>query len=166
MRATLAITGALVLTLSACSSEETYTLEGEDGETGEFTIDADSGESNFSIETEDGTMVMRSGSDVPVDLPGGFNVYPGAKVVSNTTVNQAGGSGSLVTMSSKDSPEEVAAYYKSQAESAGIKIQMQMSTNGMQMAGGESEDGLTFSIMASPEDDGTTAQLTVGRGGD
>ena len=165
MRATLAITGALVLTLSACSSEETYTLEGEDGETGEFTIDSDSGEANFSIKTEDGTMVMRSGSDVPVDLPGGFKVYPGAEVISNTTVNQASGSGSLVTMSSSDSPEEVAAYYKSQAESAGITIQMEMATNGMKMIGGESEDGLTFSIMASPEGEGTSAQRTVGSGG-
>ena len=39
---------------------------------------------------------------------------------------------------------------------------MEMSTNGGRMIGGESNEGLTFSIIASPEEEGTTAQLAVG----
>ena len=161
-RATLAITGALVLTLSACSSEETYTLEGEDGETGEYTVDTSTGEATATITTEDGTTTLRSGANVPVDLPAGFTAYPGAEIVSNTVVQQGRGSGNLLTMTSADSPEKVAAFYKAQAESAGVTIQMEMATNGAQIIGGESDEGLTFSIMASPTDAGTSAQLTVG----
>ncbi len=162
MRATLVLATPLALILAACGSETSGTFEGEDGEVGEYTIDESTGETTATITTEEGTMTMRSGSDVPVDLPGGFTVYPGAEVVSNTVVNQGQGSGNLVTMTSPDSPQEVAAYYKSQAEAAGITIQMEMATNGMQMIGGESQDGLTFSVMASPADEGTSAQLTVG----
>ena len=68
----------------------------------------------------------------------------------------------LVTMQSDDSPEAVAGFYKDQAVKAGIDIQMEMSTNGGRMIGGESNEGLTFSIIASPEEEGTTAQLAVG----
>lgn len=167
MRATLALIAPLTLVLAACGSETSGTFEGEDGETGEYTIDRATGETNATIETEDGTTTVRSGSNVPVDLPAGFSVYPGAEVVSNTVVKQGQGSGTLVSLESTDSPDKVAAYYKAQAEDAGITIQMEMTTNGMQMVGGESEDGLTFSIMASPGDDGgTNAQLTVGQGND
>ncbi len=161
MRVTLAFTLPLALALAACGSETSQTFEGEDGEVGELKIDSDTGETNLTITTDEGTMTMRSGSDVPVKLPGGFSVYPGAEVVSNMIMDQADGSGALLTLSSEDSPQEVAAFYKKQAEDAGITIQMEMTTNGAQMVGGESDKGLTFSIMASPEGDGTTAQLTV-----
>ncbi|MEM7702272.1 MAG: hypothetical protein AAF251_10085 [Pseudomonadota bacterium] len=161
MRVKLALASAVTLALSACSSG---TIEDEDGEqTGEYTVNQITGETSATIETEDGTTTVRSGSSVPVDLPGGFTVYPGANVISNTVVKQGEGSGTLVTMSSNDSPGEVAAFYKDQAEKAGITIQMEMKTNGAQIIGGESGDGLTFSIMASPTEDGTTAQLTIGK---
>lgn len=162
MRATKALTATLALTLAACGAETSGTFTDEDGETGEYTIDNSTGETTARIETEEGTATLRSGSNVPVVLPAGFSVYPGANVVTNTVVKQGEGSGTLVTMQSADSPEDVAAFYKEQAEKAGVTIQMEMSTNGAQIVGGESADGLTFSIMASPSSEGTTAQLTVG----
>lgn len=165
MRVKLAFITPLALALAACGSETSGTFEGEDGETGEYTIDRSTGETTATIETEDGTATLRSGSNVPVDLPAGFSLYPGASVISNTVVKQgAGGSGTLVSMSSGDSPDKVAAFYKNQAEAAGIEIQMEMITNGAQIIGGQSQDGLTFSIMANPDEEGgTTAQLTVGK---
>jgi len=165
MRVTLALITPIALALVACGSETSGTIEGEDGETGEYAIDRATGEASATIETAEGTTTVRSGSNVPVDLPGGFSVYPGADVVSNTVVKQGEGSGTLVTLSSDDSPAEVAAFYKDQAEKAGVAIQMEINSNGAQIIGGESDDGLTFSIMASAgsEGDGTTAQLTVGK---
>ncbi|MEM7690188.1 MAG: hypothetical protein AAF291_14310 [Pseudomonadota bacterium] len=163
MRAATTFLATMTFVLAACGSQQSGTIEGDDGETGEYTIDTATGEATATIETEDGTATLRSGSNVPVDLPAGFTVYPGANVVSNTVVRQAGGSGNLLTMQSGDSPEKLAEFYKSQAESAGVKIEMEMATNGAQIIGGQSDDGLTFSIMASPTEDGTTAQLTVGK---
>lgn len=162
MRTVLAMITPLAFALAACGSDTSGTFQGEDGETGEYTIDRATGETTATITTQEGTATMRSGSDVPVDLPAGFTVYPGAEIVSNTVVKQSGGSGTLITMSSADSPETVAAFYKAQAREAGIEIQMEMATNGAQIIGGQSPAGLTFSIMASPDGDGTTAQLTVG----
>ncbi|MEM6858258.1 MAG: hypothetical protein AAF559_10330 [Pseudomonadota bacterium] len=148
--------------LSACGPQESGTFTSEDGESGEYTIDTETGEATATIETDEGTATMRSGSNVPVDLPAGFSVYPGARVLTNTIVNQAAGSGALVTMMSDDSPEAVAAFYKQQAEDAGIAIQMDMATNGGKILGGQSQGGLTFSMIASPGSEGTTVQLTVG----
>ncbi|MEO1729956.1 MAG: hypothetical protein AAFR64_04390 [Pseudomonadota bacterium] len=153
---------ALIGALGACGSESSGTFSGEDGETGEYTIDRETGETSATIETAEGTATLRSGADVPVDLPAGFDVYPGATVVTNTVVNQGTGSGALVTMSSADSPADIAAYYKAQAVEAGVEIQMEMVTNGGQILGGESADGLTFSMIASPGEEATTVQLTVG----
>ena len=163
LKPTLGAPLALSILLAACGSQETGTFTGDDGETGQYTIDTQTGETTATIETDDGTATLRSGANVPVDLPAGFTVYPGAEIVSNTVVQQGEGSGSLVTMSTSASPAEVAAHYKAEAEAAGVAIQMEMATNGAQIVGGESEDGLTFSIIASPSEDGTTAQLTVGR---
>ena len=163
MRASITLFASLALALAACGSETSGTFEGEDGETGEYTIDTATGEASATIETEDGTFTMRSGSDVPIDLPDGFSVYPGAEIVTNTVVNQSEGSGTLVTMNSADSPAKIKAFYKAQAEAAGVTIQMDMTTNGMEMVGGEAPDGLTFSAMIMPEGEGSTVQLTVGR---
>ena len=148
--------------LSACGSQESGSFTSEDGESGEYTIDTETGETTATIKTDEGTATMRSGSNVPVELPAGFSVYPGAQVLTNTIVNQAAGSGALVTMMSDDSPDAIAAFYKQQAVDAGIEIQMEMATNGGQILGGQSADGLTFSMIASPSGDGTTVQLTVG----
>ena len=86
MRLTLAILTPFALTLAACSSETSGTFEGEDGETGEYTIDSSTGEATATITTEEGTATLRSGASVPVELPAGFTTYPGAEVVSNTVV--------------------------------------------------------------------------------
>lgn len=148
--------------LAACGSESSGTFSDDDGQTGEYTIDNSTGEATATITTEDGTATMRSGADVPVDLPGGFTPYPGGEVVANTVVKQGEGSGTLLTMTTSDDPDTVAAFYKAQAEAAGIEIQMEMTTNGGKMVGGESSEGLTFSIIASPTAGGTSAQLAVG----
>ena len=160
---TLTATAALALGLAACSSEQSGTIEGDDGETGDYSIDTQTGEATATITTEDGTVTLRSGESVPVDLPAGFTVYPGAKITGNTTVNQGDGSGTIVTLTTSDSAKQVADFYRDQAEKAGIAIQMNMATNGGQIVGGQSEDGLTFSLLATPTPDGSSAQLTVGQ---
>ncbi|MEL6237340.1 MAG: hypothetical protein AAFQ90_01975 [Pseudomonadota bacterium] len=163
MRAIYAFCAPVTLALAGCGAETSGTLTGEDGEEGDYTINRETGETTATIKTDEGTVTMRSGADVPVELPAGFTVYPGAEVVSNTVVNQGKGSGVLLNMSSADSAQKVAAFYKAQAEKAGIKIEMEMSVNEGQIIGGQSAEGLTFSIMATPEGAGTSAQLTIGR---
>ena len=153
---------AAALLLSACGSETSGEFTTEEGETGEYLIDSEDGEATMTVTSPDGDITMRSGADVPVDLAGGFTLIPGAKVVSNTVINQADGKGSLVTFTSDKSPQEIADFYRKQAESAGIAIQIETSMNDGKMLGGENEaTGTTFSITAYPGDDGTSGQLTI-----
>lgn len=154
--------GVLALSLAACGSETSGTIEGEDGETGEYTINRSTGETTATIETDEGTATLRSGANIDVDLPGGFTPYPGASVISNTEFSQGDGAGAMLLFQTSDSPDAVIAFYRQQADDAGITIELDAKINGGAMLAGESEDGLTFSINANPGAEGTSAQLAIG----
>jgi hypothetical protein len=159
----LVIAGGAALSLAGCGSETSGEFTTEDGENAEYTIDKDSGETSMTIEGKDGTATMRSGADVPVSLPAGFSLYPGSKVVTNTVVNQPDGQGTMVMFETDAAADKVIAHFREQAKAAGFDIQLEMNTNGTQMIGGESKDGSTLSVTASPGgESGTTGQLIIG----
>ncbi|MEM7780631.1 MAG: hypothetical protein AAF697_09600 [Pseudomonadota bacterium] len=154
---------AAALTLAACGSENSREFTTEDGETAEYTIDNDSGETSMTVNTSDGTVSMRSGADVPIDLPAGFGLIGGANVTSNTIVDQGGTKGAIVTFETDQSPDEIFDFYRAQAEAAGVTIQIETKINDGGMIGGENEaTGLTFSVTAYRGANGTTGQLTIG----
>tara|TARA_A100001391_G_scaffold7621_6_gene4943 strand:- start:26351 stop:26845 length:495 start_codon:yes stop_codon:yes gene_type:complete len=157
------VISAAVLALTACGSDDSDTIETEDGEVA-YDVDQDSGEVNATITNADGeTVTIQSGEGAASSLPDGFTLYPGAKVVSSTNVSAGSGSGALVQLQSSAEPEEIVAFYRKEAEAAGIEIKMEMKANEAQIVSGESGDGLVFSINASPGDDGgTSATLTIG----
>ncbi|MXO90770.1 hypothetical protein [Pontixanthobacter aquaemixtae] len=150
--------------VSACGSERSGSYETDNGEKVEYSVDTSSGETNATIETEDGTAKIRSGADVEVDLPDGFSLYPGAKVVTNTTFNQADGKGSMIIFTSGDKAADIVSYYRKQAEAAGVKIEMEMKTAQGTMLAGKGEGDKVFSVNANEKDGETTAQMMVGEG--
>ena len=160
MRKLVLLVGALAL--SACGSEKSGSFETEDGGEGTYTVDSEDGETTATITTDEGTVNMRSGGNVPVNLPKGFSAYPGAKVVSNTMIDKGDGKGSMVVMESKDSLDDVTSYYRSQAEKAGVKIGMQLTTDQGRMLAGESDNGTSFSLNVNEEGGKTTMMLMVG----
>lgn len=164
MRLALPIAAACSFVLAACGSENSGTFETSEGEKGEYTVDSDGDGMNATVTTPDGTATMQSGENVKADLPDGFTVYPGAKVVSATNVDSPQSKGALVIMETTDSPDKVAAFYRKQAEAAGIKIEMEMTVNGGKMIGGKGPDERVFSLNTTSNDDNTGIQLTVGQG--
>ncbi len=152
------------LLLAACGSDRSGSYETEDGETVDYSVDASSGESSIDIKSEDGDMQIRSGSNVAVDLPDGFSLYPGAEVVTNSTINRNDGQGSMIIFKTDDGLDDVLAFYRKQAEAAGVKIEMEMKTAQGTMLAGKGDGDLIFSINANAQDGGTTGQMTVGRG--
>lgn len=156
--------GAAALMLAACGSETSGEFTTEDGKNAEYTIDKASGETSMTIKGEDGTATLRSGTGVPVSLPQGFSLFPGSKVVTNTVVNQPDGQGTMVVFEADAPADKVIAHYREQAKSAGFAIQIEMTTNGTTMIGGERKaDGSTLSVTASPGEGGTTTgQLILG----
>jgi len=160
---------AFALALAACGSEPADSGNGSEGAKStstDYTIDTDTGEERMVIATPDGDVAMRSGSDIPIDLPEGFSMMDGAEVTRNTVIDQADGKGALVTFETNDAPEAVANYYRAQAQAAGIDIEVDMTVNESRVIGGKNGSGTTFSLSATPKDTGTRAQLVVGRGDD
>ena len=149
--------------LAACGGPDEGTVETTDG-TAEYSVDETGGDTQIRFTDNEGNeTVLNTGTEVEASLPDGFSVYPGASVVSNTTMSGGNGNGALVSIQSDDKPAEVIAYYRQQAEAAGIDIQMEMQNGQATMIGGESEDGLFFSFNASPEAGGTAGVLMVGQ---
>ncbi len=150
--------------LASCGSSDEGTFETEDGEV-TYTVDGDGNEAEIVFQGEDGErMEINTGSDAGSVLPDGFDIYPGAEVVTSTTITQNDGSGAMVLLQSNASPSDMVEYYRGQAEAAGIEIQMEANVNGSFIIGGEGEGGKTFSFNASPNGDGTSGQLIVGQG--
>jgi len=73
------------------------------------------------------------------------------------------GSGKIIAFTSDDTPQQVADFYRRQAEAAGFEIEMELSVNDGRMVAGEKSDGTGFAINASADEEGTSASLTVGR---
>ena len=87
----LVMAATAALGLAACGSETSGEFTTEDGKDGEYTIDKETGETSMTITDEDGEASLRAGSNVPVNLPDGFTLFPGSKVVNNAVVNQPDG---------------------------------------------------------------------------
>ena len=102
-------------------------------------------------------------SDAP--LPAGFTPYPGAEELSRTSISQDGQSYTLLSLQADASPETLVAYYRQQAEAAGIPISLEASNNGMHQIGGESSTGLNFSFTARQAGAQTSATLAIGQSG-
>lgn len=154
--------GAAATLLSACGSETSGEMTTADGKKGEYTIDKATGETSMTIKGDDGDATMRSGPAVPVNLPQGFSLFPGSKVVSNTVVNQPGGQGTMMTFEAGGPADKVVAHYRDEAKAAGFDIQIEMNANGTQMVGGERKsDGATLSVTATAGEAMTTGQIII-----
>jgi len=148
--------------LAACGSETSGEFTTESGENAEYTINEDSGETSMTIKGEDGEATLRSGADVPVTLPDGFTLFPGSKVVTNTVVDQPDGKGTMVTFETDAPADKVVAHYRDAAKAAGFDIQLEMTTNGTMMVGGERKaDGSSLSVTATGGEP-TTGQIIIG----
>lgn len=153
---------AALTVLSACGAETDDKAANEEAE---YSVDEESGEVKATIQTDDGTATFRSGADVPVDLPDGFTLYPGAKVTSNSRFEQ-GDDNQVVLLSfeSEDSGEQIADFYRDAATKAGFRIAVDATMNGGRLITGDAKKGGVFTLSTSTEDGKTTAQLTTGLG--
>jgi hypothetical protein len=164
-RLTIIATGTALL-LAGCGSEKTGEFTTDDGKNAAYAIDEKTGETSMTITGKDGTATLRSGTDVPLDLPKGFSLFPGSKVITNTVVKQADGEGTMVMFEAAAPAETVVAHYRDQAKAAGFDIGIEMTTGDTRMIGGERKaDGSSLSVTATTkagENGATTGQLIIG----
>lgn len=152
MKQLFAIPAACLL-LAGCGSGSSDVTVNEDGD----------GTGTIEIKSENADVNITAGDNAKVTLPEGFTLYPGAKVISNVNMTTNGEAHATLTMSSSASPDEIVAFYRRQAEAAGVEIRSEIKADSALLVSGTSPAGLTFSINAGPGDDGTSAHLTVVR---
>ena len=149
--------------LAGCGSETT-TVTTSEGEQAEVAVDRTGDGANVRITGENGEQVVIDTGGADADLPMGFSTYPGATVVTNTAIREGATIGNMVILQSSASPEEIIAFYRRQAEAAGLPVTREVNSNGVMMIGAEAEDGKSFNLTASPQDGGgTSAMLTIGQ---
>ncbi len=133
------------------------------GTSTEHIIDPATGETRITIPQKDGIATLRSGPKVPVSLPEGFSLFPGARVVGNSMVTRTGeGQNTLVTFETDAPAAEVIAHYREQAKAAGFAITLEAETGDTFIMVGERGGGriAATATQGAP----TTGQLIFGLG--
>ena len=157
---------AAALALVACGSAGDEADQQDQPEPrGSYAIDAATGETSARYTDARGAVTtLRSGRRVPVALPQGFTVFPDAQVTNNTRVDRPQGRLVLIDFTSAAEPAELAAFYRRQAEAAGITVGTSLQSGPTMLIGGQGDDGADFSLTATRQGDQTRAQLSLGRG--
>ena len=152
--------------LAACGASEDERPRDDTQPKGHYVVDPETGATRASITNEDGTTILRTadgGEGAEAELPTGFTLYPDADIRSTVTVGRGERRSVTMTLASDASPEEMIAFYRAQAERAGVTVDVQLATDTLSMIGGMAEDGTRFTFQAAREDSGTVGQLTVGQ---
>lgn len=95
-----------------------------------------------------GRVAMRTGPSVPVTLPKGFTLFPGAQVVENTVVERRGRRHVLLHFTVDAPPGAVVAHYRAQARAARARLTLDLGGSGAASLGGTLADGQRLSVSA------------------
>lgn len=155
------LAGALVLAACGGAKEDTTTIETNDGKV-QLSVDENGEGGSYRITTEDGVMTAQSGGSLNVQLPAGYSLYPGANVVSQSTIKTDQGSNLNVAMEIAGGADPIVDFYRKQATAAGVSIESEIKTGEMQIISGKDKAGMVFSLSVFPGGDGkSTATLTL-----
>lgn len=143
MRCFLAFAVVLLLAGSGCSERDAPRPGVIDSKTSEQT----SGETRHTITPRgESQVVSRSGPRVPVTLPAGFTLYPGAQVIANTIVERDGNERILVVFETTGQIADVMAFYRRQVAEAGGTFKLDVGGETRASLGGTLAQGGSFAI--------------------
>ncbi len=155
------IAGIAGLMLSGCDAPDHLDKSGAGEREAEHTIDPETGEVRMIIPHKDGTATLRSGPNVPVTLPRGISMVPGARVLAHSQFAMGDGQGSLVTFEADVEAPAVIAHFRDQARAAGFAVTLENDAAGTLMIVGERKrDGARLAVTATAGEP-TTGQIVV-----
>ncbi|MBH5323134.1 hypothetical protein [Aurantiacibacter sediminis] len=97
-------------------------------------------------------------------MPEGFSLPEGTQIVSSTSVDIAGGAGTVLLLDSTLSTEELEEHFAEEARAAGFNLTEGINATGQRQVSGETPDGLMFDFAAASTPTGPTrASMAVGR---
>jgi uncharacterized protein YfiM (DUF2279 family) len=152
------------LTIKNTKTGEVVTMNAKDIEEGKLTFTTKDGTTvlDGSSTGDGGTLkvtnekgeeaVLSAGTGAPKNLPSWLPVYAGAKVEGSYDATTAEGRNAMFTVTSSDSVDQVAEFYQSQLEGAGLKVER----SSYETAGNKA-----IMLVGKTEDDKRTANVTV-----
>lgn len=149
------------LSLAACS-DSVSTPTPREAPSGSYGSHPASGEIRGRITPRgEAAVTLRSGPQVPIRLPPGFTLYPGATVISNTVVERAGKRQALLVFETPDPLTEVTLFFRAQAEASGVALTLDLGGRDRASIGGTLADGGRVVIAAHQIPAGTRVELSV-----
>ncbi|EDL48584.1 hypothetical protein [Erythrobacter sp. SD-21] len=135
---------------------------------GSYDIDPETGEIRAThTDTTGLTTTMRAGEKVEARYPAPFTGYPGAKVTNTTRVEQGENLFVTIEFTTPDAREKVVAFYRAQAEEAGIDPEIEVSGGQTTTLGGENaRGGASFALQVTRVGEETQGQISVASGFD
>lgn len=120
------------------------------------------GETRVEINPHDsGKVALRTGPKVPLDLPEGLTLYPGAEIEGNTLVTRNGRKRSLLEFRTPDPPADVLTFYHGQAKGAGMAAEIDLAGPGGGSLGGNLPDGRVWSVAVKSAGKGSHAVVAI-----
>lgn len=150
---------ALTMVLAACQERSASPTPSP---TPNFTRDAATGETRARIANDAGAATeLRSGAAVPVILPAGLTIYPGARILRNTRVERGGDRRALVEFETPDPVASVLLYHRAQALAAGATLTFDLDGDHAASIGGRMRSGDEFALTAQRANGRTAVELWV-----
>lgn len=119
------------------------------------------GDQTITVNSErEGEMVIRTGEGAAAAVPEGpayVRPYPGSQVTQSITAPDGA---RMVVFSSTDNPDTIIAYYRQQAEQAGLVSGAAMTMGETRMYGADANDGGSLAVMVAPSDGQSQVTLT------
>jgi hypothetical protein len=159
-------------------SGEVVTMNAEDIKDGKLSFETKDGTTTLdgSSVGEGGTLkvtnekgeeaVFSAGTGAPKNLPSWLPVYGGAKVEGSYDATTAEGRNAMFTVTSSDSLDQVAEFYQSKLEEAGMKVERSsFETDGQKtvmLAGTTDGDKRMANIIIATNEGQTAARVTFG----
>ena len=170
MRTALSLVCLPILAFTACKGAEDGASGTDEASTqeaiGSYDIDPESGEITASHTDATGvTTTLRAGENVEPRFPEPFTRYPGMTVTNTTRVERGESAFVTVEFTSPDPRETIVAFYRAQAEVAGIDPDIEIDGGQTTTLGGEhSRQKFSFALQVTRIDGQTEGQLSVASG--
>lgn len=139
-----------------------YTITDKDGTT--VNVDTNSGNGTYNATDNKGnTVTVGAGAKLPDNFPSIVPVYAGGTIVTSATSQDSGKTAYTVSMTTKDSYDTVAAYYKKALAANGWKIDqsMDMSAQYSMYSAANGTQELTVMVQGDEKGGDTTVMLST-----
>lgn len=126
-----------------------------------FTDNPATGETSARVALKgEAPATLRSGPHVPVTLPRGFTLYPGAKITANTVVQRGGSERVLLVFETPASLETIVGFYRAQAKRAGAILRLDLVATQRASIGGTLSGERVFALAARRQGDISRVELS------